>query len=113
MGDAFLLLAVFGCACIGLAWLALSQNRHWRAIRGGSHDRAPVKRLRVGGALWLVLSLVGALLRDGAHFGVPLWVMALITSGVAVALTLAWSPRCIEVVAVLPLPGTGFHRSGQ
>lgn len=98
MVDALLLLAVFGCAFTGLAWLALSQDRHWRAGRGGTPARARIRRLRLGGALWLLLSLVWALLRDAAHFGIPLWVMVLVASGFAVALALTWKPRFIEVV---------------
>lgn len=101
MVDGLLLLAVFACAYTGMAWLALSQERHWRAVRGGTPARSRIRRLRLGGALWLLLSLAWALLRDAAHFGVPLWVMALIAGGFAVALALTWKPRCIEVVTAL------------
>ena len=95
MVDALLLVAVFACAYIGLGWLALSQDRHWRTVRGGTPASRVVVRLRLGGALWLVCSLLCALQRDAAHFGVPLWVMALVVSGFAVTLTLTWKPRWI------------------
>jgi hypothetical protein len=81
---------------LGLAWLALAMDAHWRQVRP-SNVRSPgaTVALRVLGTAALVLSLVLCLVADHASMAVLVWVMALAGAALLVAFTLSWKPRML------------------
>jgi hypothetical protein len=102
MPEAFLLLAVFACAYLGFAALAVSQDRHWHHIGGGRHcPRRACAVLRSLGWLLLLASLVLALLRDGAGFGSLLWATLITVGALCVVATLSWRARWLRPMARL------------
>jgi len=97
MTQALLLLAVFVAACTGFALYALSQPQHWCKVVGQpGPGRGRVLILRGIGTVMLAVSLLLALLRDGAGFGSLLWATLLSLAALAVAFTLAWWPRWLR-----------------
>ena len=100
MSDAWLLAASMGVAYLGFASLALSQERHWKTLTGGTAPK-PLQALllRGLGSLALGLSLALALIRDGLSFGAILWVTMLSAAAAAVALTLTWRAWQPEISA--------------
>jgi len=101
MAEGSLLLGVLAAAWLGFALLALSQARHWLRVAGTAPPSpARVLVLRWAGGASIVLSLVLALLRDGAGFGSLLWATAISLAALAVAFTLAWRPGVLRPLAV-------------
>lgn len=90
------LLAALACNTLGLAWLALAMDAHWKQVRG-PQPPAPrtVVTLRVFGALALALSLGLCLATDHASMASLVWVMALAAGALMVAFALAWRPRVL------------------
>jgi hypothetical protein len=90
------LVAAAACNVVGLAWLALAMDVHWKQVRG---PQAPARRtvliLRVLGALALAASLALCLAADHATLASLVWVMTLAGAGLIVAFTLAWQPRLL------------------
>jgi len=111
MPDSLLLLALFAAAYAGFALLALSQARHWRTVVGAAAlPRSRVLLLRTLGGALIALSLLLALMRDGASFGSLLWATAISLAALAVAFTLAWRPRLLRPLAVVGRLGRSFRR---
>lgn len=107
MVDDLLSCAALSCAAIGMAWLALAMDVHWRQVRGEEPLSAAARRtLRAMGGLALALALALCLLADHASMAALVWVMALTASALLVAFTLAWRPRWLSwLVAWLPRAG--------
>lgn len=85
-----LLLAMFGANYLGVALLALGQNRHWHALIGERDLTTRVKRrLRTAAVAFLSSSLLLALIRDGAGFGTLLGVNGLSVSALAVVCSIS------------------------
>jgi len=100
MSESLLLLGVFAAAYAGFALLALSQGRHWGAVAGTAPlCRVQIILLRAIGGAMIALSLVLALMRDGASFGSLLWATAISLAALAVAFTLAWRPGFLRPLA--------------
>lgn len=100
MRDAALLLAALTACVIGLAWLALAMDVHWRQAFGEpAPPRGAVLALRMLGALVLLGSLLLCLAVDHATMASLVWVMALAAAALAVAFTLAWRPRLLRLLA--------------
>lgn len=80
-------LALFLCAVLGFAALAVPMDRHWRDLIDGR--RGPGRRtlvgLRCAAALLLGTALVLAIHRDGLGFGLLLWTLALSAAALAVS----------------------------
>lgn len=88
------LFAAVACNTLGLAWLALAMDAHWKQVRGPQPPaRRTVLTLRVFGALALALSLGLCLSADHASMASLVWVLALAAGALMVAFTLAWRPR--------------------
>jgi hypothetical protein len=88
------LAAMAGCAC-----LALSQERHWKAVIG----TAPQARrpFRVAGWALLGLSLACCILFDGASFAALLWPLLVMLAALATAAVLTWRPGFFRPLARL------------
>lgn len=94
MPEALLLAAALCCSVIGLAWLALTLEPHWRQVRGSQpRSAAVVKTLRILGSLGLAASLALCLLADHPSMAALVWVMALAVAALVVAFTFTWRPR--------------------
>jgi hypothetical protein len=102
-----MLLAAIISNVLGLAWLALSMDSHWRQVRGGQPlTRQSVVALRTLGALALAISLFLCLRADHVTMAPLVWVMALAAAALVVAFTLAWRPRfLVPLVAWLSANG--------
>lgn len=98
--SAVLLAALLASTYLGFALLALSQDRHWHHLGGARHCPAGATRiLRPCGYGLLAVSLIVALLRDGASFGTLVWVTTLTIGAFAVASTLTWRPHWLRPLA--------------
>jgi hypothetical protein len=113
-----LLLATVALAAFAFACLALSQERHWRAVLGVAVPAGPpAASLRISGFVLLAGSLGLALLRDGPSFGILLWSVLVSAAAIAVVAILTWNPNRLRLVAVivgslsrLPLSRHDAHR---
>ncbi|SMF88987.1 Protein of unknown function [Azospirillum oryzae] len=94
MPDVLSFPAIFGLCYIAFAALALTVERHWRDLVDSRRPppRRTVLRLRCAAALSLTAALSAAVHRDGAGFGILLWVLALTAGALAVSATVTW--RC-------------------
>lgn len=96
MNTALLIGAILA-ATLGSAMLALSQQRHWKAVTGLTTPAGKLPR-RLG---WLLLaaSLVLVILRDGASFGVLFWPMLVGLGALLTAAALTWAPGWMKPLA--------------
>ncbi|MCX7293767.1 DUF3325 domain-containing protein [Janthinobacterium sp.] len=94
---AWMLLFAGSHACFAV--LALSQERHWRAVGGTAMPLHAASRGRLGGYAGLALLYGVAVAREGAGFGSISWCMLLFFGAVTVALTLSWAPRRLRWAA--------------
>lgn len=108
MAEDLFLLAALLCAVIGMGWLALAMDAHWRQVRGQQRlEPGPRRALRGLGGVALVAALALCLLADHASMAALVWVMSLTASALLVAFTLAWRPHWLSwLVAWLPRDGT-------
>lgn len=84
---------------LGMAWLALSQERHLETVSaspGPTASPSTLRRWRLQGAALLALALGLCLWQDGAAFGSLLWLMLLSASALAVALQLSFGPSALR-----------------
>jgi hypothetical protein len=96
MPNAVLLVIAFVCCVIGLAWLALAMDAHWRQVRGGQPlSPALAKVLRVLGSAALVASLLLSFAADHASMAALVWIMDLAAAALIVAFTFSWRPRAL------------------
>lgn len=93
----------------GLSFLALSQNRHWRAVTATSGSLASGQKyaLRTLGYGLLISVLAVLILDAGLNFGVLSWVMFQAPLAMVVSFTLTWRPQLLRPVSkfmlLLPL----------
>ncbi|MEO1306301.1 MAG: DUF3325 family protein [Pseudomonadota bacterium] len=91
------LLILAGAACwLGMALLALSQPRNWRALRLSGEIRPYARPLGWG---LVALSLGLTWLRDGLNFAILIWPMFIAVSALCIALLLAHRPGFLRGVA--------------
>ncbi|MEM1396672.1 MAG: DUF3325 domain-containing protein [Pseudomonadota bacterium] len=97
LSFALLSLATILCG-IGMALLALSQDRNWRAV-GVGHPRAGYMR----GLGWAVLSasLAPIFFRDGPSFAALIWPMLIAACAITVAMVLTYRPGWLRPLAAL------------
>ena len=99
MPDATWLCAAVLCAGLGMGWLALAMDVHWRQARGTrSLSRRGVVVLRSLGYGALLLSLTFCLLADTATMAVLVWMMLLAIGALSVAFVLSWRPRLLSLL---------------
>lgn len=99
MPDALWITAAGLLSTLGMACLALSQERH-RDTLGLDRHRPPthaiVRRWRLQGTALLALTLGLCVWQDGAAFGSLLWLMLLSAGAFAVALQLSFGPNTLR-----------------
>jgi hypothetical protein len=83
---------------LGLACLALAQDKHWRALKIRSQRSFWVTPMGWG-SLALSLLLTWAYL--GVAFGSLIWLLLLPPSGLALSVILAWRPHWLRPLARL------------
>lgn len=99
MPDELLLAGAGLFSIAGFAWLALAMDAHWQQVHGSARP-APRARilLRLAGGIAFLLSLILCKLPEHATIASLVWVMALTTGALLVALTLTWRPRLLRVL---------------
>jgi hypothetical protein len=97
--DTWLLVGALVSNVIGLAWLAVAMEAHWRQVRGARPlERRMAVRLRILGLSALLLSLFLCLRVDHASMASLVWIMALAAAALIVAFALAWRPQWLSVL---------------
>ena len=99
MLNGFLLLGAFLTTLVGLGWLALAMNVHWKQVYKSSASTAPAYALRVFGGAALIVSLLLCLRVDHASMASLVWVMLLATAAVSIAFTLTLRPHWLRLLA--------------
>lgn len=95
MHNGLLLLAAFLTTLIGMGWLALAMNAHWRQVRQGLPSANTIRALRILGGAALFVSLVLCLSVDHASMASLVWIMLLATAAMSIAFLLTWRPRVL------------------
>jgi uncharacterized membrane protein len=96
MPDALLLVLALVCTEIGMGWLAVAMDAHWKQVRTTSpRSQRSVIALRVLGSVSLFASLVLCLLADTATMAVLVWMMLLAVSAPTIAFVLSTQPRVL------------------
>lgn len=89
---------------VACAWLALSQEGHWRALPGNADLPAPagavLRRRRWAAACVLACAYALCLWGHGPSFGTVLWVLLAAGGAMGVAFTLSWRPRWLRALAL-------------
>jgi hypothetical protein len=99
--DAWLLAVALAANVVGLAWLALAMDMHWRQVFGARpQPRVAVVALRGCGVLALLASLLLCLRVDHASMAALVWVMGFVAAALGVALTLSWKPRLLRALVI-------------
>lgn len=85
-------------ACIvltlGLAWMALAMEIHWKQVQGSAPLARSVQLLLRGlGGLSLAISLILCMATGHISMAALVWIMLLATGAVFVAFTLTWRPH--------------------
>jgi hypothetical protein len=106
---ALLLLAALLASVAGMGWLALSMSVHAQQVWGATLSANAAKWLRAVGVLALLAALVLCLAVDHATMASLVWVMGLTAAAVGVAMTLAWRPRWLGLLA----PWVRMRASGR
>lgn len=99
MAEAHWLWVAGLASLLGMAWLALSLDTHWRQVLPSNPTRRS-SRLRAAGALSLATALVFCLVADHASMAILVWVMFIAASAVSVAMTLTWKPQWLRILAL-------------
>jgi len=108
MPDAGLLIAALVCTVIGMGWLALAMDAHWRQVGAArTRARSSVIALRILGTTSLVASLFLCLLADTATMAVLVWMMLLAVAAAAIAFVLSSRPRLLAPLAAFSGRSTG------
>jgi hypothetical protein len=95
MPDALLLAAALVCTVLGMGWLALAMDVHWKQVRAASQSPRTVMWLRLLGVSSLLGSLVLCLAADTATMAVLVWMMLLAVSATTIAFVLSSQPRML------------------
>lgn len=96
MPDAFWLSAALLCSLLGMGWLALAMDVHWRQVHATAPRSARQSRaLRLCGWLALLASLLLCLRADTATMAVLVWMMLLALAAATIAFVLGVRPRVL------------------
>jgi uncharacterized protein DUF3325 len=103
MPDEFWLITALFSTVIGMGWLALAMDVHWKQVYSGA-TRSPgaVFTLRCLGYGALTTSLVLCLLADTATMAVLVWMMWVALSAAIIAFVLSWRPGVLRPLAFRP-----------
>ena len=85
-------------AFLGCALLAISQDRNWRTVMGGSPRPTTAQIARWTGWVFVFSALVACVMRDGGSFAALLWPLLLALAAFAVAMILAYEPRLLKFI---------------
>ncbi len=96
---ALMLLAALSASVAGMGWLALSMPVHAQQAGMAPLSRAATRALRIAGAVALLVALGCCLAVDHASMASLVWVMGLTAAAAGVAMTLAWRPHWLRVLA--------------
>ena len=100
MREALLLSFAFLAGAAGMSWFALAKLPHWRQVTGREIQAHGTRRaLRLGGSAALAACLVLCLMADHITMSVLVWIMIQGAAALAVAMTLAYRPRALGVLA--------------
>ncbi len=97
--PALLLLAALLASVAGMGWLALSMPVHAHQVWDVPLSASAGRTLRLAGALAMAVSLLLCLAADHATMASLVWVMGLTAAAIGVAMTLAWRPHWLRVLA--------------
>lgn len=100
MLDGLLLLGAFLVTLVGLGWLALAMNAHWRQVCQGVPPAKTVILLRSLGGAALLVSLLFCLSVDHASMASLVWIMLLAAATVSIAFTLALRPHWLRLLVL-------------
>ncbi|WP_198588690.1 DUF3325 domain-containing protein [Alloalcanivorax mobilis] len=99
MPDNLMLLMALLSNVVGMGWLALAMEVHWKQVRGRTpRGNSTVLGLRALGALALTVSLVLCLKVDHPSMAALVWVMALAGAALVIAFTLAWRAQWLAIL---------------
>lgn len=83
---------------VGMSWLALAKEMHWRQVCPSA--RQPVRTLQLAGSTALLLSLGLCFQADYPSIAVLVWVMLAGGSALVVALLLSWRSQWLRILAI-------------
>jgi hypothetical protein len=95
MPDAAWLAAALLCAQLGMIWLALAMDVHWKQVHAAPRAPSTVLALRSLGCMALAASLACCLLADTGTMAVLVWMMLLPMGAAITAFVLSWRPRAL------------------
>jgi Protein of unknown function (DUF3325) len=92
------ILAAISCAS-GFAWLALSMNVHWQQVMHSTNTPSEKTRtrLRVSGALALLITGILCFSADRPSMAVLVWLMLSAVTAPSISMLLAWRPKLLRV----------------
>lgn len=100
MPDEFWLIAALFWNVIGMGWLALAMDVHWKQVYAGAvRSQRGALVLRALGYAALITSLVLCLLADTVTMAVLVWMMLLALSAAVIAFALSWRPGVLAPLA--------------
>lgn len=97
------------CCVLGLAWIALAMDVHWRQLTQHPITRTRKLMLRTLGASALGVSLWLCFVVDHASIASLVWVMMLAAAALIVTFTLAWRAHWLAWL-VWRTQGESAHR---
>lgn len=98
MLDLLLITSLLVLYLLGLACLALAQDKHWKTLNVYSQRQAWIAPIGWGS---LALSLLLAWIYQGVAFGSLMWVLLLPPSGYVMVFILAWRAQWLRPLAKL------------
>jgi hypothetical protein len=100
MVEKLLLGSTLAFAICGMAWLALAMDAHWRQLHVDKPlTEATAQRLRISGAVALLISLGCCSAAEHASMAALVWIMSLTAAALLVTFTLAYRPRWLGFLA--------------
>ena len=97
--SALLLLAALVTSVAGMGWLALSMPVHAQQVWNVTLAAPATRALKIAGTVALAVALGLCLAVDHATMASLVWVMGLTAAAASVAMTLAWKPRWLRLLA--------------
>lgn len=98
MTDSLWLIVATLSMFLSMSWLALSLKSHWQQVFPAQNNKPHKTRLRISGAIFLLLSIVSCLQADHPSMAVLVWLMLLPGAAMAVAMTLSKRPTTLQLI---------------
>ncbi|MFW2372874.1 MAG: DUF3325 domain-containing protein [Gammaproteobacteria bacterium] len=96
MNETLWLIAAASLMLLGMGWLALAMETHWKQVYDIKNVKPKQTLLRSIGWLAILASAICCLQADHASMAVLVWIMLLACSAVMVALTLSRIPMLLR-----------------